>query len=357
MKGPFSTSAFLLLPLAFAAFSCKSTDSGILQQTQGEKTVVESIGLVQAKGNRIVDKNGDPVALHGMSLFWSQWGGSFYNENCVRWLRDDWRCTIVRAACGVESAGYLASPQVELAKVTTVIDACIKLGIYVVVDWHDHNAQNHLEEAKGFFKTIAQKYGDQPNVIYEVFNEPEQVSWSGVVKPYAEAVRSVIRQYDPDNLIVVGVPTWSQDVDIAAKAPIVDNNTAYALHFYTSTHRQALRNKAMAAMNSGVALFVTEYGISEASGNGIIDSAETAAWLSFLDQYTLSSCNWSIMDKDETSAALKPGASPGGSWKDTDLSVSGTFIRNRIRTMNQDLFNRLNLPLKSSSGNPETNNR
>jgi endoglucanase len=327
-----------LLSVLFLTFSCRGTEGGITQQTQNDKTVVDFLGLIHVKGNMIVDKNDTPVALHGMSLFWSQWGGSFYNENCVRWLRDDWKCTIVRAACGVESGGYLENPQAEFAKVTAVIDACIKLGIYVVVDWHDHNAQDHLEEAKEFFQTIAQKYGDKSNVIYEVYNEPLQVSWSGAVKPYAEAVIGVIRQYDPDNLIVVGTPTWSQDVDVAARNPIIDSNVAYAFHFYTSTHKQPLRNKAIAAMNSGVALFVTEFGISEASGTGNIDYAETGLWLSFLDQYKLSSCNWSIMDKDETSAALRPGSSPLGGWGDTDLSVSGAYMRSQIRMVNDEIW-------------------
>jgi endoglucanase len=331
----------VLLVFLFIAFSCKSTDSGITGSTQSEKTVVGYLGYIHTKGSTIVDKNGNPVALHGMSLFWSQWGGSFYNESCIRWLRDDWRCTVVRVACGVESGGYLTNPQVEYAKVTTIVDACLRLGIYVIVDWHDHNAQNHLDQAKEFFRAIAQAYGNKPNIIYEVFNEPLQISWSGVVKPYAETVIKVIRQYDPDHLIVVGNPTWSQDVDVAALDPIVDTNVAYALHFYSSTHKQALRSKAITAMNGGAALFVTEYGISEASGSGVIDFPEAERWLSFIDQYKLSSCNWSIMDKDETSAALKPGANPNGTWKDTDLSVSGTYIRNRIRTVNENIFKSL----------------
>ena len=330
----------LLAVLSFLC-SCKSSENGITNQGGGGTTVVDYLGVIRAKGSAIVDKSGDTVALHGMSLFWSQWGGSFYNENCIRWLRDDWKCTVIRAACGVESGGYLTNPQAEVAKVTAVIDACVKLGIYVVVDWHDHNAQSHLEESKGFFRTIAQRYGDKPNVIYEVFNEPLQVSWSGVVKPYAQAVIEVIRQDDPDNLIVVGTPTWSQDVDVAARDPIIDGNVAYALHFYTSTHQQALRTKAITAMNSGVALFVTEYGISEASGTGNIDYVETEKWLAFLDQYRLSSCNWSVIDKDETSAALKPGTSPNGNWADTDLSVSGTYLRNRIRIVNDGIFRAL----------------
>ncbi len=315
------------------SFGCSKADTNVSPDSSAN-TVVESLGSLKVQGNKIVDKNNNNAVLRGMSLFWSQWGGSFYNESCVKWLRDDWKCTVVRASMGIESGGYLTNQQAEYKKITTVIDACIKLGIYVIVDWHDHNAQDHLQQSKTFFASIAQKYGAYPNIIYEIYNEPLQVSWSSVIKPYATDVINTIRQYDKSNLIVVGSPNWSQDVDVAAKDPIVGTNIAYSLHFYTSTHTQSLRNKAINAMNSGVALFVTEFGISEASGDGKINYTETNNWLSFLETYKLSSCNWSIIDKNESSAALKAGASAAGNWAQSFLSESGNFIRNYIISKN-----------------------
>lgn len=336
-----------LLIITFLLGSCKNADSGVSPETKNNPaTIVDYYGQIHVSGNKIVDKNGSQVALHGMSLFWSQWGGSYYNEKCIKWLRDDWKCTIVRASMGIENGGYLTNSATESQKVFAVIDACIKYGIYVIVDWHDEHAQDHLSQAKTFFSTVAQKYGDKPNIIYEIFNEPLQVSWSTVVKPYAEAVIKSIRQFDPDNLIVVGNPKWSQDVDIAAKDPVIDNNVAYTLHFYTSTHGQSLRNKAIAAMNSGVALFVTEFGISEASGTGNINLTETNLWMNFLDTYNLSSCNWSVIDKAETSAALITGSSPLGNWDLKDLTQSGLYNRDYIISRNINLFNTINADLK-----------
>ncbi|MEX0602421.1 MAG: glycoside hydrolase family 5 protein [Bacteroidota bacterium] len=335
----FSAVAVTVLILAL---SCQKTGSGPLPP-EDDRTIVGHFGTLRVLGTTLVDRNDQPVALHGMSLFWSQWGGKYYNESCVQWLRDDWRCTVVRAACGVEMGGYLDNPAAEMAKVTAVVEAAIKLGIYVIIDWHDHNAQNHLEEAKQFFRFIAQTYGDKPNIIYEVFNEPLQVSWGSVIKPYTEAVIEVIREYDPDNLILVGSPTWSQDVDVAAANPIDDANVAYTLHFYTGTHRQALRTKAITAIGRGAPLFVSEFGISEATGDGIIDYGETGRWFGFVDSLGLSTCNWSVMDKVETSAALKPGASAAGGWSAADLTESGAYIRSRIRALNEDLFTSLNI--------------
>lgn len=326
--------------LIFCAFAICQYGCTSSTETESEEanTAVGRYGLIHVKGNAIVDKNQDTVALYGMSLFWSQWGGKYFNESCIKWLKSDWNCTIVRAAMGIEAGGYLTNPDAEMAKVTSVIDACIKNGLYVIVDWHDHHAQEHLKESKEFFGTIAKKYGSKHNLIYELYNEPLQVSWTGVIKPYAEEVIKEIRQYDPDNLIIIGSPNWSQDVDVAAKDPIKDENLAYSFHFYTSTHDSSLRAKAISAMENGAPLFVTEYGISEASGNGKINYTETEKWLTFVQKYKLSTCNWSVMDKEETSAALKPGTDGKGSWKEEDLSESGKFIRSYIRKLNAGIF-------------------
>ncbi len=225
-----------------------------------------------------------------------------------------------------------------MQKIFQVVDACINLGIYVIVDWHDHEAEDHLEQAKIFFRTIANKYGDKPNLIYEIFNEPLDESWSDVLKPYSEAVITEIRNIDPDNIIVVGTPNWSQDVNDAADDPLEFENIAYTLHFYAGTHRQSLRNKATYAINKGLPLFVTEWGLTGADGAGDLDYAETALWIDFMDQNQLSWCNWTVIDGDGGSAAIKTGSSTTGGWENIDLTPSGLFVRKEIRDNNAMIF-------------------
>lgn len=303
-----------------------------------KNTIVEKFGKLSVSGNQIIDAQENPIVLRGMSLFWSQWMGQYYNYDCVKWLRDDWKCTVVRAAMGIEMGGYLSHPETEIAKIKTMIDACIDLGIYVIVDWHDHNAQSHPERAVEFFREIANLYGDKPNIIYEIYNEPLQVSWDKVIKPYAEVLIENIREIDPDNIILVGTPTWSQDVDIAAQNPLKYSNVAYTMHFYAATHKQFLRNKTKLALDRGAAIFVSEFGTCEASGTGIIDYKELETWFNFMETNMLSWCNWSIADKDETSAALKPGANANGGWSENELTVSGKLIREKIRSLNNHYF-------------------
>ena len=299
-------------------------------------TPIENYGKLQVQGNKLLDKNNKPVQLRGMSLFWSQWIGKYYNAEAVKWLKDDWRCTVVRAAMGVgiPEDGYLKNPEREKQKVIDVVDAAIKEGIYVIIDWHDHTAEQNTEASKKFFSEMAEKYGDKPNVIYEIYNEPLNVSWNTVIKPYSEAVIAAIRAKDPDNLIICGTGNWSQRVNEAASNPINDPNVAYTLHFYAATHKQSLRDDAIKALAKNVAIFVTEFGTSEASGDGFLDKAETNTWFAFLDEHKISWCNWSLADKSEVSAALKPGASATGGWANSSLSESGIFIRDYLRAKN-----------------------
>lgn len=291
---------------------------------------MEQHGSLSVSGNQIVGEHGSPVRLRGMSLFWSQWMGQYWNADVVNWLVDDWHCTMIRAAMGVDQGGYLENPGAEKAKLEAVINAAIARGIYVVIDWHDHHAEQHVNQAKAFFNEMAAKYGNYPNVLYETYNEPMQQGWSDTIKPYHEQLVPVIRAHT-NNLIILGTRTWSQEVDVAAADPVSGVNLAYTIHFYASTHKQSLRNRVSTALARGVPVFATEWGTCEATGDGQLDFPETNTWLNFFAQNHISDANWAIADKSEACAALQPGASANGGWSESQLTDSGRFMRASIR--------------------------
>ncbi|CAE8612727.1 unnamed protein product [Polarella glacialis] len=295
-----------------------------------EGSVVAKHGQLRVQGNSMVDEHGQPVRLRGMSLFWSQWMPKFWSEDTVRWLKDDWHVTLVRAAMAVESGGYLESPATELAKMEAVVQAAIDIGIYVVVDWHDHNAEQHVPQAKEFFKHMAEKYGHYPNVMFEIFNEPVRQSWLETIKPYHETMVPVIRQYS-ENIIILGTRLWSQEVDVASEHPVDGTDLAYTLHFYANSHRQELRDKVKKALENGIAIFATEWGTCDASGDGGLDFAETQTWLKFFEEHNISDANWAVGDKAEACSALLPGASGSGAWATCELTASGAFVRSSLR--------------------------
>ena len=296
-----------------------------------DTTVVQMHGLLQLSGNKIVDKNNEPVCFAGNSFFWSNdnWGGErYYKAEVISWLKHDWKTTIVRAAMGVEDpGGYLDNKTANKNRVKTVVDAAIDEGIYVIIDWHSHHAEDNTNEAALFFQEMANLYGEYDNVIYEIYNEPLDISWSNIIKPYASSIIATIRSIDPDNLIVVGTPEWSQRVDLAAADPITGySNIAYTLHFYTVHHQQWLRDRASAALESGIALFVTEWG---SIGYSFVDS-EANEWMNWCFDNKISHCNWAVNDKDEEWSILVPGTSTSG-WRDDELTAAGKLAKNIIR--------------------------
>ena len=318
----------------FTFYSCdkNNNNSDNLPLQVEDTTVVQIHGLLQQNGNKIVDKNNEPVSFAGNSFFWSNdnWGGErYYNSEVVSWLKDDWKTTIVRAAMGVEDpGGYLDNKTANKNRVKTIVDAAIDKGIYVIIDWHSHHAEDNTNEAALFFEEMANLYGEYENVIYEIYNEPLDISWGTIIKPYAISIIATIRSIDPDNLIIVGTPEWSQRVDLAAADPITGySNIAYTLHFYTVYHQQWLRDRASAALESGIALFVTEWG---SIGYSLVDP-EANEWMTWCFTNNISHCNWAVNDKEEEWSILIPGASTTAGWSDDDLTKAGKLARNIIR--------------------------
>lgn len=290
---------------------------------------------ISTQGNQVLF-GGQPGSVAGPSLFWSNngWGGEkFYTRGAVAAAKSDWNAKLIRAAMGVEDpGGYIEQPAANLAKVRTVVEAAIANDMYVIIDWHSHHAERHTQAAVQFFQQMARDYGQHNNVIYEIYNEPLGVSWSQTIKPYAQTVIAAIRAIDPDNLIVVGTPRWSQDVDAAANDPITGyRNIAYVLHFYAGTHKQELRNKAQYALDRGIPLFVTEWGTVNANGDGGVNAQETQAWMNFLRDNKISHANWALNDKNEGASALRLGANPQGGWASGDYTASGNLVREIVR--------------------------
>ena len=302
---------------------------------------------------------GEAKSIAGISLFWSNfgWGGEgFYNQHMVKSLKENWNAKLIRVAFGTDDYGsYFDDFWSHRLQLFSVVDAAIENDMYVIIDWHAHtiktDATNPARNPKAFFSEMAQRYGKFNNVIYEVFNEPLNESWSGSIKPYAEGVIAEIRKHDPDNLIIVGTRNWSQHVDEAASDPIQQNNIAYTLHFYADTHRDDIRNLARTAIARKAAIFVTEWGTVAAAGTGNPNIAETLKWMDFLHANNISHANWALVDnltkervnpasEKHGSSILKLGSDFNGNWSTGDLTESGQLVMDILE--NWDNWNNWN---------------
>ena len=297
---------------------------------------VKKHGQLSVKGTQLVDKNQNPIVLRGVSFGWHSMWPRFYNAKAVDWLKKDFNCTVVRAALGIEIGEYpyLKATEFSKEKLEAVVKGAIKSDIYVIIDWHSHNI--NLQEAKVFFAEMSKKYGKYPNVIYEVFNEPDYETWPEV-KAYSEEVIKVIRANDPDNIILVGSPKWDQEVQLPAQDPIKGfDNLMYTMHFYAATHEKWLRDRTDEAIKSGLPIFVSGSAGMEATGDGPLNVKAWEEYIEWMESRKLSWITWSVSDKDETCSMLYKTAKSEGNWRDSDLKESGKKTRAYLKKYASD---------------------
>nr|AMA76419.1 cellulase 5 [Mesosa myops] len=290
---------------------------------------VSKHGQLSVSGVHLVDKNGDKVQLKGMSLFWDVWKPQYYNKQSIDGVHSSCHANIVRAAiaAATDDGGYVTTPEKTLERLYAVIDAAIADDIYVLVDWHDHAADTHLNYSLKFFDTVSKKYSGVPNILYETFNEPIAQSWDDVVKPYHQAVIKTIRANEPNNIIILGSPKYSTGIDQPAGNPITgQKNIMYTLHFYAGTSDQGLRDLGTRVLNGGLPIFVTEYGTVNGDGDGPVDTEETRLWYEWLDKNSISHVNWAISDKQEGASALVPNTAAADVCKENFLTESGKLV-------------------------------
>ena len=295
------------------------------------------VSPLHVSGTALLNAAGDTMVLNGPSLGWHSNWGRFYNEGTVKALKEKWGANITRAAIGAHPSGdcvngYSVDSVNAVNLAMKVIDAAIANDMYVICDWHSHN--NTLADAKNFFTVITEKYGDKPNILYEIWNEPLDIPWQEI-RDYAAEVIPVIRKNAPGAVIIVGTPKWDQDVDIAAENPVDAPNLLYSLHYYAGTHKDWNRDKAQKAIDAGLPLFISECGSMDHTGDGPIDYESWQAWMDFADSNNLSVLMWDIADKNETCSMISATASDNGmEWKEDDLKEWAKLARKTIKERN-----------------------
>lgn len=290
-------------------------------------------GALQVSGTKLTNKDGHAVQLKGISTHGLSWFPEYVNKECFRQLREEWNVNVIRLAMYTsEYGGYCSGGDQEALKelIRNGVEYASELDMYVILDWHilsDGNPNTYLDQARDFFQEMSQDYASRNNVLYEICNEPNgSTSWSDI-KAYAEEIIPVIRNNDEDGIIIVGTPNWSQYVDQAAADPISGyDNIMYSLHFYAATHKDSLRKAMTDAIDAGLPIFVSEYGICDASGNGSIDENQARKWIDVMNQYGISYVAWNLSNKSETSAILSAGCNKTSGFTEDDLSSSGRWL-------------------------------
>ncbi|MBP5260832.1 MAG: glycoside hydrolase family 5 protein, partial [Clostridiales bacterium] len=311
---------------------------------------VDKYGQLSVAGINIVSENGEIVQLKGISSYGlGECVDGIFNEETIKTLAEDWGVQVLRIAVNTTSEDgkdYISDSDTYFNLACQITDLCIEQGIYVIIDWHitsDGDPNEYKEAAVDFFSRYSALYGEQPNILYEICNEPngtlfddedEKVDWDDCIVPYAEDLIDVIRENDPDNIIIVGTPSFCRDVDTASDDPIDEDNIAYSFHFSAGTDGEKQLGYLQEAIDNEVCVFVTEWNTTDATGTSYLYLDEAKEWLAYLDENNISWCCRAIGSPATqysnallyTSLLLTDEEKMAGHWPDEFISRSGKFI-------------------------------
>ena len=298
-------------------------------------------GQLRVCGTNLCNQYGKPIQLRGMSTHGIQWFPQCINDASLDALANDWKADLLRVSMYVQEQGYETNPALFTDRVNTYVDMATARGMYAIIDFHTltpGDPNYNLNNARTFFAAVAARHANKNNVIYEIANEPNGVSWAQI-KSYAEQVIPVIRNADPDAIVIVGTRAWSSlgvseggNENEVINSPVNAGNVMYAFHFYAASHGDNYR-QTLSRAAARIPMFVTEFGTVTYTGDGGVDQSSSTAWFNLMDSLKVSYANWTFSDHTESSAAFKAGTCSGSNYAGTSvLKESGILVRSRIMT-------------------------
>ena len=298
----------ILVILTVLGINNINNDSSVIVQ---EKQLVSENGWLHVEENKIINEHGEVVQLRGVNSHSPYWYGHNYTYDNLKTLKETWGINVFRIAMftNPEMNGYINDKDNQKELVKKIVDICIDLDIYVIIDWHildDNNPRTYESESMEFFKEMSEIYKDKPNVLYEICNEPngEEVTWNEVIKPYANNVIPVIRENSPKSLIIVGLANWSKDTPSAIESPLETKNIMYAVHTYMGDDFYTVEDNLKLAIKKKLPIIITECAATDGSGDGYIYLDFFKKWVDYLDSNGLSWMIWQFSDRGESSSLI-----------------------------------------------------
>ena len=295
-----------------------------VEQSVGEDGPNEH-GRLRVENGKLTDEHDLPFQLRGMSTHGIGWFPNYINAGAMSSIKSAGG-NVMRVAMYTEAdSGYLSEPESNMNMVLQAIENARAMNVYVIVDWHildDGDPNAHLDSAITFFDAIASSYPNDPAILYEVCNEPNDVEWSSVTQ-YAYAICPVIRQYSPDAVIILGTPDFSSRIDKPQNEPFPRDNILYSYHYYAGEHKDFSLLKS--AVDSGLPVMVSEWGIGKRS-DGAAALEEGKKFADYLNENGISWCAWSLCNKDEVYSVLRPDCKKLSGWEESDLTEVGSIM-------------------------------
>lgn len=220
-----------------------------------------NIPWVHVKDNRLIGPDGKELILRGLCfpdpvklIREHQWNERYFDEAAA------WGANVVRFAVHPSNLRQMGWER-TFQEMDKGIQWAKERGMYVIMDWHSignlvtekftspmYNTTK--QETFRFWRTVAQRYKDEPAVaFYELFNEPtvtaqgtEGTTWTQW-KQLQEQIIDTIRTYNPKAVCLCAGFNWAYELTPIKSEPIERENIAYVSHPYPQKCEQPWADK------------------------------------------------------------------------------------------------------------------
>jgi endoglucanase len=211
-------------------------------------------------GNTICTGDGRPHLFHGVdrpSLEFLSGGQNLSLQDSR--LMASWNANVVRIALNQDF--WLAASPIANPDYPSIVDAAIRwaemAGMDVILDlhWSDRGVLGSCDPSGGcqqvmpdansitFWSEVAARYKNDGRVLFELYNEPHDVSWSvwksggstgpgGFMAVGMQQLYDTVRATGAENLVVIGGLDFAYDLSGVPANRIAGHNIVYATHPY-----------------------------------------------------------------------------------------------------------------------------
>lgn len=170
------------------------------------------------------------------------------------------------------------------------VDYATEKGLYVIIDYHHiADVQPNVENTNAFWDFVAPKFRDYSNVLYEIYNEPINTSFTWAqFKPYMQSWINLVRKHAPHNLILAGSPVWDQRMAESVSSPFTGGNIVYVAHIYPDHFDNAWNRNQVELTAAAHPVFLSEWGFRNGATATLLKGTITdygqplLAWVDYL---------------------------------------------------------------------------
>lgn len=272
-------------------------------------------GKLKKYGNNIVDKNNNQYQLRGIGTHALLQYTNLHTLKMFQCLKD-WGVNCIRISVylsdfnfqysdGQTYYGYISQPDATKAEIEKIVDLCVQVGIYAILDWHTMQGEHvnsvlkYQTEAVEFFEYYADKYADVPNVLYELQNEPYNVTQASL-SAYVKAEHDAILEYATDPVMIVGC----SNINTNTMVSWIENVGIYDVFYSNHVYKDDLSTYSFSGFMS-IPHMMTEWSNASESSESTGDNTGVNLFMDTMFNQKISNMSWKLTDQTHVFSVLK----------------------------------------------------